>query len=371
MADTQVQSTADYTMAPLRFLIGGIGGAGLTRFGATFPQPLLAELGGNLMALRDRVVPYVDIADTDALIGLLTTMKLDPEERSRVLGYPVSTLVIDTLDRLEAMAGAAGQEMTSWMQALCSLPVHVVLLCHLTHHRGRLDLALANGFADVVSSYVDVSAALGARSIHEAGSAGGFCDVRQAFLLVEPDTLRPWISDHTGAFPAEVLVNFDLDGWELVDRAKTVLSGDRAVPPTAADNAMGSLGPAPVPTESGPGPVLAAPAPTMATPVEADPPGLPNCDKCGKPIERQADVTLSQVRRLGDLCGTCGEAAYRASAGLPAAARAASRAASAPPAVPAAAPAAPAAEQQAVVPHGVPVGRIPPPSDDALRDFLG
>lgn len=365
---------------PRRVLVGGLAGSGLTLLGCTFPNPALAVLDGNLMAAAGRNVPFVRIDDTAGLIALMTTVRLDAAEREKALGVPVDTLVLDTLDRLEHLIGPDG-DLRAWLQALRTLPVHVVLLCHLRHVDARLALDVSLG--DQVGSYVDAAVALTARSTGTWYTDGAWHETgREPLLVTRSSAIYPWVVDRLGTGDAETVVDFTDDGAELLDSLSPQDLGAAApaAPPTTPPKPPRTPKP-PRPPAEAPEPESAAepePVPESEPAAEAEPepapveedgePPLPFCGKCGDQIAEQADVDLSLLRRLWrnddnepvPLCRACGKEEYEAKAATPPR-RSGGVARTPTPSD---------AEARATVPTGVPVGVIPQTADPDLHEFL-
>jgi hypothetical protein len=49
----------------------------------------------------DRQVPFVDVDSTETLTQLLHALRQTPKQRQSILGAPVSTIVVDTVDSIQ------------------------------------------------------------------------------------------------------------------------------------------------------------------------------------------------------------------------------------------------------------------------------
>lgn len=231
----------------LRMLVAGQPGAGKTRFAATFPNPLFANAHGGLTSLADRQVNYVDLTgESDALV-LKLLLEGTPEEREARLGFPVDTLVIDTLDefqrillaerlmnekRAETNAGDygwLGQRMHTIFESLIQLEVNLVVITHLKDVSdgvsGQLYVkpGLAGAFTDQVHQYMDFSLLMQSRfwseptdsnlMINGQPVAVGFPEPQTSmrYLRTYSDGIYEWVRDLTGTLPLEVPLNFESD----------------------------------------------------------------------------------------------------------------------------------------------------------------
>lgn len=377
--------TAQTDAAPnpyLRTLLGALPGGGLTRSAATWPDPLFVGVGGRAgmpapnLRWQERELPSVLVDSPEELTEVIIATS-DPTARADRFGAPVSTLVVDTIDQVELFLAARQASMPprAWWQALTTLPLHVVLLCHLRWEGDRLVLATALG--DEAPAFVDLALALRSRVYREVGEDGTVLGQSfHRYAQARPDATCPWTVDHSGRLAWEMPLDFTHDGRRLL---------------TSVGLAEVATLPGPAAPEEGP-PVAAAPAPRaeppsvapepaqapQAEPEPAAPPtdeaaaggeeGLPLCANCEREgrtrrVESAEQRDVTSLRHREPLCKECGDAAW-AALGRAAAPSVASAA------PPAAQPARDPAEEAATVPRGEPVGRIPDPSDPDLRAFL-
>lgn len=402
------RQTSEQASEHLRVFMGGLPGPGLPRTAATWPDPLFALCSPHLRSLSDQDLPYVPVGGLGALKQLLAAIGQAPAEREQAFGRPVSTLVIHTLDGLErALQDDQHVEnpcsvMQMVLRAMTALPVHVVLLSHLRTVDDRLEPALL--VADEVAAYVDVALLVSAGVCTETVGSQTTRTLRH-FLQAWPDARHPWITDHSGHLPAEMVATFTDDYERLVEaltggpprdlsaltsparrrvarKAPPVVRAAPAPPPASAEP--------PVATEPASPEPPAAEAPSPAAEVEVAPPppparapeaagddegqDVPPCSVCGGTLgltERETadQMDLARVRRHDPMCKAC-EAQFMESKErvIPRKARPAPTPAAAP--VPPATPTpAPATEPVAVVPRGEIVGQFPV-HDDALRALL-
>ncbi len=85
----------------LRMLVAGQAGSGKTRFAATFPNPIWADCRGGLMSVADKGVKSVKIGSEADLLELRLALDALTKEREERFGFPVDTLVLDTVDEFQ------------------------------------------------------------------------------------------------------------------------------------------------------------------------------------------------------------------------------------------------------------------------------
>src|SRR4051812_4849054 len=85
----------------VKMLLAGEPGSGKTRSSSTWTNPFFASAEGGLMAVADRKVPATKIAHSAELEQLLKILQQNAEVRESMLGVPVDTVIIDTLDEVQ------------------------------------------------------------------------------------------------------------------------------------------------------------------------------------------------------------------------------------------------------------------------------
>lgn len=366
-----VFSTADERFEWKRTLLAGHPGHGLTRAAASWPRPLYVRFRPGLPELAGRAVPFTIVQSVDDLLGVLDTMATTG---------PVETLVIDTVEDLEHLIGDDAKKMDVLMGAISALPVHVVLLCRLTHKDGRqFPHSCLNGG---ILTYVDVA----------------LC-VEDGRLQARPDDRLPWVLDRSGLLPRTVPLTFTDDYARLaaamaqdlgarapqqVAEAPDVVAPPPPPPPApaAAPVAAPAAPPAAPPVAAvatvAAAPAVAAPPPAPAAEEEGDDPAveLPMCTsqgRLGNPclgrVESAYARDVSVIRFRKPMCGPCNEAEYEAMPKKIAAPRARPTGPAPDGTVPAPGRQ-PRDEDIAVMPHGEVIGQVAPPDDQDLRAFL-
>jgi hypothetical protein len=220
----------------LKCLLCGDPGAGKTRSSSTWPNPLLASVNANLMSVADRAMIYAPIHTSADMLQLRHTLDNPPDVRQRLIGRPVDTLVVDTIDHFQQLLAAErrrdekkdvlagpdwgwlGDEMRSALRGLRNLPLHVVLLCHLKMtedmEAGKVYLrpSLQGAVGDEIAGYVDVALALKAVTTLENAADGGAPQrVVHRYAQTYPDPQLPWVRDNSGNLPPEFEINFEDD----------------------------------------------------------------------------------------------------------------------------------------------------------------
>lgn len=307
----------------IKVLFCGDPGAGKTLISSTFPNPLYASAEGGLMSVADRAVPFVKISATEQLQIIRANLSQPPEVRQSLLGMPVDTIIIDTIDEVarllirerceankkEQMAmadwGWLGDQLRSIIRGFRNLDMHVVFTCHLKQaedsETGRLFFkpAIQGAVGDEIAGYVDLALLLKAQPMSKVVD-NETERVLYRYLQTFPDPTHPWIKDRSGKLPQEVEVNFEND----FDRMQALIYGQHPVEVEVATPEV----------EETPA-VVEEPVPETETPVEApseeqsavSPTGdMPyTCDECGTGFDNHDQADLSEYKYRRHLCTTC------------------------------------------------------------------
>lgn len=218
----------------VKALVCGEPGTGKTLTASTWPNPIYANAEGGLMSIASRDIPTVDITSSGVMLDLKNALSQSPEVREKMLGVPVDTVVIDTIDevarllvkeRLEqgnkdAMAiadwGWLGEQLRSMVRAYRNLPMNVIFNCHLKSVEDAdsgtqfFKPAIQGAMGDEIAGYVDIAGVLTARPITEVINGKNHRRIVR-ILQTFPDVKRPWIKDRSGKLPMEFPVNFEDD----------------------------------------------------------------------------------------------------------------------------------------------------------------
>ena len=164
-----------------RMLVGGAPGSGKTRFALTAKNPLFlaARPGITTLAIAGGV-PIVDIFTENQLFQVKKVLSYSPERREEILGFPVDTLVVDTVDELQRrlLTGRLDKErrtevksddwnwiasrMNKIFEGLGELDLDIIYLTHLKEVGGYDDKYtvkpnLQGGFVEQIHGHVDMS----------------------------------------------------------------------------------------------------------------------------------------------------------------------------------------------------------------------
>lgn len=223
----------------VKMLVVGDPGAGKTRTASTWPDVFYASAEGGLMSVADRQPAYVEITKSADLLELVHLLQQKPEVREQMLGVPVQTLVVDTIDemarilvkeRLEsekktAMAiadwGWLGEQLRNMVRAMRNLDMHVIFNVHVKSSedsetgRTYFKPGIQGAMGDEIAAYVDLALLLTARPVNAVENGVNVKKVVR-FFQTHPDPQRPWVKDRSGKLPLEFEVNFDDDFERLI-----------------------------------------------------------------------------------------------------------------------------------------------------------
>lgn len=217
-----------------KVLIAGNPGAGKTLISSTWPNPFYASAEGGLMSIASRNIPYTDIRHISDLLQLRTALDQSAAGIEELFGFPVETVVIDTIDEIQrilirerleetkrdALALQDWNYISEHMQAIVrgfrQLNLHVVFTCHLKEvtdgDTGRVSYKpqMQGGFADQIAANVDL--ALLIKSVTKTEVVDGKAEkVTRRILQTNPDLAYEWVKDRSGKLPAEMLIDFETD----------------------------------------------------------------------------------------------------------------------------------------------------------------
>jgi hypothetical protein len=304
-------SDADYPKF-IKALICGPAGSGKTLLSTTFPNPWFISAEGGLMSIVERDIPYTVLPDKagtstyDALLEIKKRLEQPPSVRAKQFGFPVDTLVIDTIDEVSRLLlnehKAAGKQptlqdygwlkdtLTLFVQGLRAMDIHVVLTCHLKSKEinevAAIVPAIEGGFSERVADYVDLALVL--KSDVRTRPAGNTTErYLDRHLQTFPDEID-WIKDRSGKLPFEFPVNFEDD----YDRLATLIYGEHIPPVTdvTASEAEAVVGVEPEPE---------------VEEVQDDTDGAYQCDECGVKFAEEDQDSISRIKFGKPLCKPC------------------------------------------------------------------
>ena len=230
----------------LRMLIVGQPGVGKTTFASKFPNPIWVNAGCGITTLAKMGdVPYVNVSSEVELFGLKQLLDRDASERENLIGRPVDTLVVDTVDELQRLLLAerlvnekrseTKLEDWGWLNTrfhaifggLTQLPMNVVFIAHTKDVSVGDDTifkpALAGQFCEHIHEYVDMSLWMRASTfaMPELGeiTIGGATalDIGVSvtptvarWVMSTPTPPAEWVNDKTGTLPPSLEVTDDV-----------------------------------------------------------------------------------------------------------------------------------------------------------------
>lgn len=225
----------------IKALICGDPGAGKTLISSTFPNPLYASAEGGLMSVADRNIPYVEVRSSDDLMEIKNSLHQDPEMRESILGFPVDTVVIDTIDEIQNILKAErmkdtkrqtfelkdwqwlDEQMRAIVRAFRNMNMHVVFTCHLKETNDgegtptRFVPKLQGSISSGLPGYVDLSLLLSTNLVNDTVD-GKLVKREERILRTSPDNKYPFLKDRSGKLDREIPVNFQ-DDFERMNNA--------------------------------------------------------------------------------------------------------------------------------------------------------
>lgn len=231
----KIQVTSPEDRDPwLRLLVAGPGKVGKTRFASGFPNVFYADAEGRMASVADRRVPFVRITYSEQLVQLRKIMAQSPERRAELIGRPVDTLVIDTIDEVSRILaterlretrkdnlsgddwGWLAEQLRNFTRGFRNLPMHVIFNAHLKDTKNEFTGVLerkpnvTGGFSNEVTDYFDMNVVMRAyargRMVEgDDGEEVAERDIRR-YLQTYPEVGLDWVGDSYGRLPME----FDL-----------------------------------------------------------------------------------------------------------------------------------------------------------------
>jgi len=323
----------------IKALICGPPGSGKTLTSSTWPHPLYMSAEAGLMSIASLDLPYVKMEKVNDLLGVKMLLDQPASDRANKFGFPVETLVVDTIDEVQRLLirerledlqiealrlqdwGYLSETMSSIVRGLRNLDLHVVFLSHLKEssdsETGRTFFKpqLQGAFADQLPAMVDLSLLLKAHTATQVVD-NKIEAVTSRHLQTHADAFHDWIKDRSGKLPANVEVNFKDD----FDRIFEYIYGDIDIKPGSETTLQVD-----VPTVLAPQPAQVQRRPTqrptaktggtITSSKQSAPPAqsklqMPTttdqkCVDCSKTIETPDRYDMSMIRFRRALCNEC------------------------------------------------------------------
>jgi hypothetical protein len=232
-------------------LIVGEPGSGKTLISSTWKNPIYASAEGGLMSVADRNVPYVEIKSSKDLLQLKGQLDQAPEVREKVFGFPIDTVIIDTIDEVQKILikerleetrqdsmkmqdwGWLAEQMKAIVTGFRNMPLHVVFTCHIKDKDDQetgqswTTPGLQGAIGNDIAAYVDFSLLLKTSTLTDV--VDGKAQKRIIRVLqTYRDARNPWIKDRSGKLPSELVVNFEDDFQRIYD----LVYGNLSLPET-------------------------------------------------------------------------------------------------------------------------------------------
>lgn len=241
----------------VRLLVAGHESAALARFSLTAPDVLFAAVNVPTVPLALSGAKYVTITSEDDLRALKVALEGTPEEREEKFGFPVKTLIIDSLDELQRimlvarMAREKRMETVSedwtWISnrlnriytGLNGLDLNIISLTHLAqvHESTAIKPNIQGAFVTQVHKYVDYALLLDSfEEVAEPEEVVVKSSTEEEVVVLEyptkvtktlitaPTQIASWIHDDTGTLPRFIDLTFEDDFATIVAYRETLVA---------------------------------------------------------------------------------------------------------------------------------------------------
>jgi len=305
----------------IRMLLVGQPGVGKTTLASMFPNPLwinaacgmttLAKIGG---------IPYVDFTCEMDLFNIKEL--IDSGEAEKLLGHPVETIVIDSVDEMQRLLllerlanenrsetklddwGWLNSRMHAIFGGLSQLPINLIVIAHTKDVNVGDEVifkpALGGQFCEHIHEYFDMSLWMRANTLIPEEEDDGEISVHR-WLLTTPHLEAEWVNDKTGTLPAilpvednfisviqELMSGINVDGNES-STVKIEISGEEESEPEPQKKTRKKT----VKSEDI--------VPQTSSNQDSD----DTCSDCGNKVEAKTWSDLSKMRFNTTLCSAC------------------------------------------------------------------
>lgn len=233
----------------IRMLLAGHESVSMARVYLTAPNVLVASAGAPSVPLAVAGAKSVTITGEDDLFAVKKALEGTAEEREQRLGFPVDTLVIDSLDEFQRLMLVKRLEKErrtdtvsedwSWISnrlnriftGLTSLDLNIVVISHLAnvHESTAIKPNIQGAFANQIHKYVDYALLLDAYEVINepaevvVDSSTDTIDISydtsvKRSLVTVPTPDAPWVHDDTQTLDRFIDLTFEDDFATIVER---------------------------------------------------------------------------------------------------------------------------------------------------------
>lgn len=216
-------------------LLIGSPGSGKTKTPSSFPSPLYAAAEANLMSIEDKPIPVQRITTSEKLKELKAFLDQTPDVRQNLLGFPVETLVVDTVDEVQRILKAERErarrkwERDDWgwlaeelralvrgLRLLTGNGMNVVCTVHIGEDKDEAKgtiykkPALQGQMAGEIAQYFDVVGLLRMEMVTQVVNGQAITTPRR-WMQTYPDEQWECLKDGSGKLPFDFPIDFETD----------------------------------------------------------------------------------------------------------------------------------------------------------------
>lgn len=280
MALTIERTTEEFFPKTIKAVMFGRPGAGKTALVPQYPNPLIVASETNFMSIAGKDIPVIRCNDLMTYKEIIAYSILPADQRAEKFGFPVDTLIIDTIDELQVSLmmekfkslklefdGWAWilQVMSDSVKRLKQVPdLNVIFNCHIQSSTvpdsdgGEVashQPMLYGKFKDIFPGLVDLAFMIEPK-VRKVVTTKGVEEVTQKWFVCKPNAAYPFLKDGSpGTLPSRIEMDFETDYdrihalvYEVVEGAKEAEEAKIA----AASNAAAAYAQPDPPTEVAP-----------------------------------------------------------------------------------------------------------------------
>lgn len=245
---------ADQVTPHIRMLVAGYESVSMARFYLTAPNVLVASAGAPSVPLAVAGAKSVRITCEDDLFAVKKALEGTAEEREQRLGFPVDTLVLDSLDEFQRLMlvrrlekerrtdtnsedwGWISNRLNRIFTGLSSLDVNIVVVSHIAsvHESTAVKPNIQGAFGNQIHNYVDYALFLDA---YEADNEPEVVDVNTSTeevvldfdrevkrtLVTVPTPDAPWVHDDTQTLDRFINLTFVDDFATIIEKRNSLV----------------------------------------------------------------------------------------------------------------------------------------------------